>query len=240
MSDGSGRRAGPGTGRGGAPTAIALSPILSARYRQRDLERIRAAAPDATIVSVSVEGLADGPLEDVEVMLRGWLSSDAFDRILARAPRLQLGALGDVGRGAGPDPGRPRARGGRHQCARRLQPADRRIRPDDDPVGQPPAPAAPRAPARADVAAARGHRAARRHRRDRGARLDRAGGRGARDRLRMPGRGRPTPRRRGCHDRPRRGRPVDRRARCASTGWAGRRRCPSCWPSPTSSSWPRR
>ena len=88
MSDGSGRRAGPGTGRGGAPTAIALSPILSARYRQRDLERIRAAAPDATIVSVSVEGLADGPLEDVEVMLRGWLSSDAFDRILARAPRL--------------------------------------------------------------------------------------------------------------------------------------------------------
>jgi phosphoglycerate dehydrogenase-like enzyme len=37
---------------------------------------------------VSAEGLADGPLDDVEVMLRGWLSSDAFDRILARAPRL--------------------------------------------------------------------------------------------------------------------------------------------------------
>ena len=37
---------------------------------------------------VSVEGLADGPLDDVEVMLRGWLSSDAFDRILVRAPRL--------------------------------------------------------------------------------------------------------------------------------------------------------
>jgi phosphoglycerate dehydrogenase-like enzyme len=37
---------------------------------------------------VSVEGLADGPLDDVEVMLRGWLSSDAFDRLLARAPRL--------------------------------------------------------------------------------------------------------------------------------------------------------
>ena len=37
---------------------------------------------------MSVEGLADGPLDDVEVMLRGWLSSDAFDRILARAPRL--------------------------------------------------------------------------------------------------------------------------------------------------------
>lgn len=39
-------------------------------------------------MTVSVEGLADGPLEDVEVMLRGWLSSDAFDRLLARAPHL--------------------------------------------------------------------------------------------------------------------------------------------------------
>jgi hypothetical protein len=39
------RRAGPGSGTGGAPTAVALSPILSARYRSRDLERIRAAAP---------------------------------------------------------------------------------------------------------------------------------------------------------------------------------------------------
>jgi phosphoglycerate dehydrogenase-like enzyme len=82
------RRAGPGSGPGGAPTAIALSPILSARYRSRDLERIRAAAPGARIVTVSVEGLADGPLEDVEVMLRGWLGPEAFDRILARAPRL--------------------------------------------------------------------------------------------------------------------------------------------------------
>ena len=82
------RAAGPGSGPGGAPAAIALSPILSARYRSRDLERIRAAAPGARIVNVSVEGLADGPVDDVEVMLRGWLSSDAFDRILARAPRL--------------------------------------------------------------------------------------------------------------------------------------------------------
>ncbi len=39
-------------------------------------------------MTVSVEGLADGPLDDVEVMLRGWLSSDAFDRLLARAPHL--------------------------------------------------------------------------------------------------------------------------------------------------------
>ena len=39
-------------------------------------------------MTVSIEGLADGPLDDVEVMLRGWLNSDAFDRLLARAPRL--------------------------------------------------------------------------------------------------------------------------------------------------------
>ncbi|MGK2850788.1 MAG: D-2-hydroxyacid dehydrogenase [Candidatus Limnocylindrales bacterium] len=81
-------RSGPGRGPGGAPTAIALSPILSARYRSRDLERIRAAAPGARLVTVSVEGLADGPLDDVEVMLRGWLSSEAFDRLLVRAPHL--------------------------------------------------------------------------------------------------------------------------------------------------------
>ncbi len=82
------RAAGPGRGPGGAPTAIALTPILSARYRTRDLERIRAAAPGARLVNVSVEGLADGPLDDVEVLLRGWLSADAFDRLLARTPRL--------------------------------------------------------------------------------------------------------------------------------------------------------
>ena len=88
MTDTLVRRSGPGSGPGGAPTAIALSPILSARYRSRDLERIRAAAPGARIVTVSVEGLADGPLDDVEVMLRGWLRADAFDRLLVRAPRL--------------------------------------------------------------------------------------------------------------------------------------------------------
>ena len=39
-------------------------------------------------MTVSIEGLADGPLDDVEVMLRGWLLPDAFDRLLVRAPRL--------------------------------------------------------------------------------------------------------------------------------------------------------
>ncbi|HLA16864.1 MAG TPA: D-2-hydroxyacid dehydrogenase [Candidatus Limnocylindrales bacterium] len=70
------------------PAAIALSPILSARYRTRDLERIRAAAPGARIVMLSVEGIGDGPLDDVEVMLRGPLPAAVFDRVLARAPRL--------------------------------------------------------------------------------------------------------------------------------------------------------
>ena len=80
--------AGPGRGPGGVPAAIALSPILSARYRGRDLERIRSAAPGARLLTVSIEGLADGPLDDVEVLLRGFLSAEAFDRLLARAPRL--------------------------------------------------------------------------------------------------------------------------------------------------------
>ncbi len=79
---------GPGAGPDGVPAAIALSPILSARYRTRDLERIRAAAPGARIVNVSMEGLADGSLDEVEVLLRGPLPADVFDRLLARAPRL--------------------------------------------------------------------------------------------------------------------------------------------------------
>jgi phosphoglycerate dehydrogenase-like enzyme len=80
---------GPGSGPDGAPRAIALSPILAARYRARDLDRIRDAAPGARLIALSVEGLSDAPLEDVEVLLRGWLSADAFDRVLARAPRLR-------------------------------------------------------------------------------------------------------------------------------------------------------
>jgi phosphoglycerate dehydrogenase-like enzyme len=91
MSDERGRPVaspGPGSGPDGVPAAVAVSPILSARIRAGDLERIQAAAPGARIVNLSVEGLADGPVEDVEVVLRGWLSSEAFDRLVARAPRL--------------------------------------------------------------------------------------------------------------------------------------------------------
>lgn len=80
--------AGPGRGPNGVPLAIAVSPILSARIRARDLERIQAAAPGSRIVNLSVEGLADGPVDDVEVLLRGWLVAEAFDRLLARAPHL--------------------------------------------------------------------------------------------------------------------------------------------------------
>jgi phosphoglycerate dehydrogenase-like enzyme len=80
---------GPGDGPQGVPAAIALSPILSARYRPADLERIRAAAPGARIVTVSPEGLAGGELEDVEVLMRGRLPGDVFDRLISRAPRLR-------------------------------------------------------------------------------------------------------------------------------------------------------
>ena len=79
---------GPGRGPNGVPLAIAVSPILSARIRARDLEAIQAAAPGSRIVNLSVEGLADGPVDDVEVLLRGWLVAEAFDRLLARAPHL--------------------------------------------------------------------------------------------------------------------------------------------------------
>ena len=83
------RLTGPGSGPGGVPAAIALSPILSARYRERDLERITAAAPGSRLLSVSLEGLADGDLSDVEVLLRGPLPAGVFDRLLARCPRLR-------------------------------------------------------------------------------------------------------------------------------------------------------
>src|SRR5919106_6527859 len=83
------RPAGPGSGPDGVPAAIALTPILSARYRPQDLERISAAAPGSRLVSVSLEGLADADLDEVEVLLRGPLPRGIFDRLLARCPRLK-------------------------------------------------------------------------------------------------------------------------------------------------------
>jgi len=69
--------------------AIALTPILSARYREADLARIGEVAPGSRIVSLSLEGLADGSLDDVEVLLRGPLPAATFDRLLSRCPRLR-------------------------------------------------------------------------------------------------------------------------------------------------------
>ncbi len=89
MTEGAQRSPGPGSGPGGAPVAIVLTPILAARWRARDLEAIRDAAPGARLVSMGFDGHADGPLDDVEVMLRGRLPADLFDRILTRAPDLR-------------------------------------------------------------------------------------------------------------------------------------------------------
>ncbi len=89
MTEGPGARPGPGTGPHGVPAAIVLTPILAARYRASDLDAIRDAAPGARLVTIGFDGHPDGPLDDVEVMLRGRLPADTFDRILARAPALR-------------------------------------------------------------------------------------------------------------------------------------------------------
>jgi phosphoglycerate dehydrogenase-like enzyme len=75
-------------GPGHRPPAIGLTPILSARYRAEHLERIRESAPGARLVSISLEGLADGDLSDVEVLLRGPLPAATFDRLITRCPNL--------------------------------------------------------------------------------------------------------------------------------------------------------
>lgn len=69
--------------------AVALTPIFSARYRDEDLAQIRAAAPGARLVLVSREGAADGPLDDVTIVLRGAIPSDAFDRLAMRCRQLR-------------------------------------------------------------------------------------------------------------------------------------------------------
>ena len=94
--------------RGGRePAAIALTPILSARYREEDLARIRAAAPDARLVNVSLEGLSDSSLDDVEVLLRGPMPHGQLRSPAGALPELALGALGHRWRGAGADAGEP-------------------------------------------------------------------------------------------------------------------------------------
>jgi phosphoglycerate dehydrogenase-like enzyme len=82
---------GPGHGPGGSPRAIAVSPLFWGRHPGPELrERIAAAAPGARIVLVSAEGVTDEPLDDVEVLLRGWtIGDDALDRLAGRAPMLR-------------------------------------------------------------------------------------------------------------------------------------------------------
>ncbi len=77
-----------GIGPGRTPAAIALTPILSARYRAEHLQQVRETAPGARLINVSLEGLADADLADVEVLLRGPLPAAIFDRLIARCPRL--------------------------------------------------------------------------------------------------------------------------------------------------------
>ncbi len=105
------RGTGPGLGargraRGDRPDARSCRRATG----PRDLDAIRRPRPGrADRRRLGFDGHPDGPLEDVEVMLRGRLPADTFDRILARAPRPALGPLGDRGRGAGPDPGQSRS-----------------------------------------------------------------------------------------------------------------------------------
>ena len=84
------RATGGAPGGGGVPAAIALSPIVWSRYGPEDLDRIRAVAPGARLVTVAPDGAADGSLDDVEVLLRGsGLSGEMLERVLARAPRVR-------------------------------------------------------------------------------------------------------------------------------------------------------
>ena len=53
-------------------------------------EKILAAAPGTRLVPVSADGFADEPLDEVEVLLRGWsLGGDPLDRLVGKAPRLR-------------------------------------------------------------------------------------------------------------------------------------------------------
>jgi phosphoglycerate dehydrogenase-like enzyme len=82
---------GPGHGVGGSPLAIAISPVLSGRDAFGWMrERVVEAAPGTRLIPVSAEGIADEPVDEVEVLLRGWsLGGDALDRLVGRAPKLR-------------------------------------------------------------------------------------------------------------------------------------------------------
>jgi len=82
---------GPGHGPDGSPLAIAMSPVFAGMDASAAMRaNILAAAPGARLVGISAEGLTDEPLDDVEVLLRGWsLGGEQLDRLVGRAPKLR-------------------------------------------------------------------------------------------------------------------------------------------------------
>jgi len=91
MSTGIPEIVGPGHGPGGSPLAIAISPVLTGRDSFGSMrEQILEAAPGTRLIPVSIEGIADEPVDEVEVLLRGWsLGGEPLDRLVGRAPRLR-------------------------------------------------------------------------------------------------------------------------------------------------------
>jgi phosphoglycerate dehydrogenase-like enzyme len=82
---------GPGHGPNGSPLAIAISPVLTGRDAFSSMrDRILAVAPETRLIPVNAEGVADEPVDEVEVLLRGWsLGGDQLDRFVGRAPKLR-------------------------------------------------------------------------------------------------------------------------------------------------------
>ncbi len=72
----------------GSALTVAVTPVLM-RYRASDIERMREAVPGAHIVEVAADGSAAAPLDDAQVLLRGAISTDTYDRLIARMPRLR-------------------------------------------------------------------------------------------------------------------------------------------------------
>ena len=83
-------------------------------------DAIAAASPGSRLVSVSLEGLADGDLSDVEVLLRGPLPTLVFDRLLSRCPRLRWVHSATAGVERVLTPAAHRARAAHHQRPWRL------------------------------------------------------------------------------------------------------------------------
>jgi phosphoglycerate dehydrogenase-like enzyme len=78
-------------GSGGAPKAIAISPVLMGgdpfEKMQAWISRI---SPSSRLIPVNSEGVADEPLDEVEVLLRGWgLRGASLDRVVSHAPALR-------------------------------------------------------------------------------------------------------------------------------------------------------